>query len=312
MIQRCIENSVAPGTLNIYSRVKARFLAFSQTVGIPAQELPQAAEYFSGASYPQREDRTLGYHVAALAHFFGPLPQDDADIQKALLRGANKTRIPVKHRSKASKEDVDLILAYALRTLLRVSEVRALQFGDFSYHGDGLWWIQVKRSKTDQGGQGATVAVKWGLQETTLWQAFCGLRRPLEPHKFLFSGTSGEPSSRDCVAKRIKKVVAAAGLQHKMLTSHSFRGGAATHAIRQGVDAELSGIMVEARDTRTDRKDGNIGNLVFGSRMGRTISILVYTLLGCFLSMVLGMAWKHWIFAAHDSNFFGSTVSSIA
>ncbi|KAK6031846.1 hypothetical protein OSTOST_01988 [Ostertagia ostertagi] len=50
-------------------------------------------------------------------------------------------------------------------------------------------------------------------------------------------GKGGKAPSRDFVAQNITKVAKAAGLQHKKLTSHSFRGGAATHAIRQGVDS---------------------------------------------------------------------------
>ncbi|KAK6010220.1 hypothetical protein OSTOST_24766, partial [Ostertagia ostertagi] len=237
VIQRCIDQSVAPGTLKIYKRVKARFLGFGRSLKIPALQTPKLRNIFIAHLIHEGEDRSLGYHVSALSHFFGPLPEDDADIPKALLRAASRSRKPVKHRTKASKDDVDKIIEVGLTTDSPGLMCAATTFQDFTYKGDGAWGILIKRSKTDQQGQGEVVVAKWGLQETKLWQIFCRLKRPLLPQKILFSGKVGEAPSRDFVAKNITKVAKAAGLQHKKLTSHSLRGGAATHAIRQGVDS---------------------------------------------------------------------------
>ncbi|KAK6031847.1 site-specific recombinase, phage integrase family [Ostertagia ostertagi] len=236
VIQRCIDQSVAPGTLKIYKRVKARFLGFGRSLKIPALQTPKLRNIFIAHLIHESEDRSLGRRRHP----------------EALLRAASRSRKPVKHRTKASKDDVEKIIEVGLTTdspglmcaattvmlalsaLLRVSKVSHLQFQDFTYKGDGAWGILIKRPTRTRG---EVVVAKWGLQETKLWQIFCRLKRPLLPQKILFSGKVGEAPSRDFVAKNITKVAKAAGLQHKKLTSHSLRGGAATHAIRQGVDS---------------------------------------------------------------------------
>ncbi|KAK6023853.1 zinc knuckle, partial [Ostertagia ostertagi] len=114
VIQTCIDQSVAPGTLRIYKRVKSRFLKFSKSLRVPASELAKLRNIFIAQLIQEGQDRSLGYHVSALSHFFGPLPEDDADILKALLRAAARSRAPVKHRIKASKEDVDRIIELGL------------------------------------------------------------------------------------------------------------------------------------------------------------------------------------------------------
>ncbi|KAK6761286.1 hypothetical protein RB195_022372 [Necator americanus] len=42
----------------------------------------------------------------------------------------------------------------------------------------------------------------------------------------------------DNVARQVQKALPEAGLGHRRLTPHSFRGGTATSAIRRGIDSE--------------------------------------------------------------------------
>ncbi|VDP10261.1 unnamed protein product [Heligmosomoides polygyrus] len=114
-----------------------------------------------------------GYHVAALSHFFGPLLKDDDDVLKTLLRAADRTGATVQHRTKASKEDVDAII--------RVGELCNLQFQHFSYNGDGLWWVFIAKSKTDQNARGTTTAFKGGA-------ATHAVRRGLDTGRIMLAG----------------------------------------------------------------------------------------------------------------------------
>ncbi|EPB73651.1 hypothetical protein ANCCEY_07264 [Ancylostoma ceylanicum] len=54
---------------------------------------------------------------------------------------------------------------------------------------------------------------------------------------FIFSAKDGKAPSGDYLARQIKKVLADAGLAHRRLTPHSFRDGAATQALRKGIDS---------------------------------------------------------------------------
>ncbi|EYB94501.1 hypothetical protein Y032_0170g232, partial [Ancylostoma ceylanicum] len=111
-----------------------------------------------------------------------------------------------------------------------------LRFADVSHKGGELWWLAVRRSKTDQEGKESVVAFKMKNVEENLWRAFCRLRTPFSPEDFLFSYRSGKPPSRGYASRLIKKTCVEAVLASRNLTPHSFRGGAATIAIRRGVD----------------------------------------------------------------------------
>ncbi|KIH45119.1 site-specific recombinase, phage integrase family [Ancylostoma duodenale] len=197
--------------------------------------------------------RSLGYHVAALSHFFGPLPREDQDIPSALIRMASRDSSPVKHRMKASQHDIDTVVAWALRlgtrealtgaatillmfsAFLRIGELCNLRFSDVWFKGEDVWWLKIRRSKTDQKGLGSTVAFR--LKEAlTLWMRFRELHSQNPQEDFIFSNSRGGPPSRDYIARRLKRTLTDAGLQHRNLTPHSFRGGAATTAIRAGAD----------------------------------------------------------------------------
>lgn len=242
IIQTSIDLAIAPGTLKIYQRVKLQFLAFISKFKVPISEIAKLRNIFIAHLIHIGKDRSLGYYVSALSHFFGILAEDDADVLKALIRASNKTKPMVRHRTKASKQDVQTVISVAMLAnsdqavigatmvllafsgLLRVSELCGLQFQHFSYKGDGIWWILIARSKTDQNGEGTQVAVKWGLEETLLWQRFCKLRRPLWPSSFLFAPTNGRKPTRDLLARKMRKVLHMSALGHKNLTPHSFRG----------------------------------------------------------------------------------------
>ncbi|KIH60814.1 site-specific recombinase, phage integrase family [Ancylostoma duodenale] len=254
IINECLDTAIAPGTLQIYRRVRRDFLAFADKFRVPFTAIHKLRNVFLAHLINKGRTRTLGYHLAALSHFFGPLPSVDEEIQRALLRTGNRSGPTVRHRSKAVQEDVDKIVDWALQKnstatikgasmvmlaflgFLRVSELVQLRFADVSHKGGNLWWLAVRRSKTDQEGKGSVVAFRMKNTEENLWRALYRIRSPRSSEDFLFSCRSGKPPSRDYAFRLIKKTFVEAGLASRNLTPHSFRGGAATTAIRRGVD----------------------------------------------------------------------------
>ncbi|KHJ79377.1 site-specific recombinase, phage integrase family [Oesophagostomum dentatum] len=253
IITSCFDSSVAEGTLKIYRRVQKEFLEFAGKFRIPASAVHKLRNVYIAHLIDAGRIRSLGCHVAALAHFFGPLPFDDQEILKALLRSAGRKGPPVKHRVKATLEDLDRVISWALEkatadtlrvaativimfsAFLRIGEVCTLRFSDISHQGEDVWWIRIRRSKTDQLGSGTTVAFRLKDRASVLWKEFrkvCNER----PESYIFSRHPSKPPSKDAMSRGIKKVLNDAGLQSRHLTAHSFRGGAATSAIRAGAN----------------------------------------------------------------------------
>ncbi|KIH64336.1 site-specific recombinase, phage integrase family [Ancylostoma duodenale] len=248
IINKCLNTTIAPGTVQIYKRVLRDFLAFANKFRVPFTAIHKLRNV---------ENQDLGIPLGALSHFFGPLPSADEEIQRALLRSGNRSGPTVRHRSKAVQEDVDKIVDWALKTntiaaikgasmvmlaflgFLRVSELVQLRFADVSHKGGDLWWLVVRRSETDQEGRGLVVAFRMKNTEENLWRALYRIRSPRSSEDFF--SAADQPPSRDYASRLIKKTCVEAGLASRNLTPHSFCGGAATSAIRRGVD--LANVM---------------------------------------------------------------------
>ncbi|KIH44081.1 site-specific recombinase, phage integrase family [Ancylostoma duodenale] len=254
IMEACIDESVAPGTLKIYRRVKQNFTAFASKFSMPLSALPKLRNLFIAHLIDSGRTKAIPYHVAALSHFFGPLSEVDKEIQRALLSSADRKSTPVTHRKKATPGDVKRVVQWALRlktreailgasmiliafvAMLRVSELCAARLSDLTHKGKDLWWLQIRKSKTDQKSAGATVAFRIRGITASLWEQYRGMVDQSNPEQFLFETLGGDPFKTDYAARFIKKTLEGAGLGHKGLTSHSFRGGAATTAIRGGAN----------------------------------------------------------------------------
>ncbi|CAJ0592617.1 unnamed protein product [Cylicocyclus nassatus] len=263
IIDSCIDNSVAPGTLNIYKRVKKNFLNFISNFNVPLAALSKLRNVFVAHLIDKGKSRSLGYHIAALSQFFGPMAGDDLEVQKALVRMAARRGPPTRYRTKATLEDVTHMIEWALKTqsktalraatmillafsaFLRLGEICSLRFSDLSYQGDALWWLLIRKSKTDQKGEGSTVAFHWDSIAQDLWDHYCDAYPPTSPSNHIFSCRGGSAMSKDYAARQIRKALGEAGLGAKKLTAHSFRGGAATNALNKGSDSHK--IMLAGR-----------------------------------------------------------------
>ncbi|CAJ0592713.1 unnamed protein product [Cylicocyclus nassatus] len=109
MIEACFESTLVGGTLKIYKRVQKKFLKFAAKFRTPLAALHKLRNVFIAHLIEKRRLKALRYHVAALSHFSGPLPQTDEKILRALLRSA-RTTPAVKHRKKVTPKDVDKVI----------------------------------------------------------------------------------------------------------------------------------------------------------------------------------------------------------
>ncbi|KIH68680.1 site-specific recombinase, phage integrase family [Ancylostoma duodenale] len=247
--------SQAIPSLTIGGEQLEKQLGLESASAVPTSALPKLRNVFIAHLIDNDRVGSLGYHIAALSHFFRPVMGVDMEIQRAVLRMATRVGPSTRNRSKASSENIKQIIKWALQdgfktslkaatlillafsACLRVSELCHLRFSDLTFQGNAIWWLFIRRSKTDQMGQGATVAFRWDCLSQELWEPYCRACFPSAPSDFVFSTKHGATPSRDYVARQIKKTLASAGLAPRQLTPHSFRGGAATQAVRKGADS---------------------------------------------------------------------------
>ena len=127
---------------------------------------------------------------------------------------------------------------------LRRSELAALTVDDLAWVPEGAV-LTLRRSKTDQAGQGRKVAIPRGAHAATCpvtalgqWIEAAGivssaLFREVDRH-----GKAGKVGlHRDSVGAILKRAVARAGFDPKGFAGHSLRAGFATQAARNGASA---------------------------------------------------------------------------
>ena len=133
------------------------------------------------------------------------------------------------------------LLLLGFSSAMRRSELVALDVADVSDTNDGLI-VTIRRSKTDQEGEGREVGIPYGSSPATCpvrafraWLDASGidegpLFRPINRHGQL----AGARLSDQTVATVVKRTAEAAGLDPKGVAGHSLRSGMATSAARAG------------------------------------------------------------------------------
>lgn len=133
-----------------------------------------------------------------------------------------------------------LLLGFA--GAFRRSELVALDVADVQETEEGLV-IQLRRSKTDQEGEGRTVGIPYGSRPQTCpvravraWRTAAGIThgplfRGVDPHGHLRRTRLSDKT----VARTVKNAAQAAGLNPARYAGHSLRAGLATAAAQAGV-----------------------------------------------------------------------------
>ncbi|MCK5888812.1 MAG: site-specific integrase [Methylococcales bacterium] len=130
------------------------------------------------------------------------------------------------------------LICVSYDTLCRRSETVAIQLEDITFTGDGSATVLIKKSKTDQTGEGS---VKY-LSPTSVdylkaWLEFSNITegfvfRGLNRWQQLLSG----PLSGEGVSRSFKRVARQTGLDIEQISGHSTRVGACQDLVAAGID----------------------------------------------------------------------------
>jgi site-specific recombinase XerD len=277
-------NEKAAGTRRIYSSDFAIFRAWCADQGLCAMP----AEPGAVAAFVAHEAgrgiacSTIGRRVAAIkyAHKLAghPTPTDDERV-KSVVRGARRTLgvAPVKKSAAtadkligmvvgggnglaAKRDRALLLLGFALAA--RRSELVALDVGDIAECDEGLR-VTIRRSKTDQEGAGAVIAVVRGsiacpVAAVREWIAAAGISEGAlfrsVPKGGRRIGDKRLPAQ--CVALIVKHHAKRLGLDAGAFSGHSLRSGFLTSAAARG--ASIFKMMDVSRHKSVDALRGYV------------------------------------------------------
>jgi site-specific recombinase XerD len=256
------EAEKADATRAAYSsdfRLFAQWCANRSACPLPAHPGIVAA-YLSHLADSGSKSSTIGRKAAAIGHHhrmagIDPLPTASEGV-RATLRGIRRTlgtatagKTPATHDLIAAmlatcgdrmigKRDRALI-AFGFASAMRRSELCALMLDDISEAPDGLR-VLIRRSKTDQEGQGQEIAIPRGyrLRPVETLQTWLTAAEITTGPVFRSVSKSGKVSDRpldhDSFGAVIKKLAARAGLDPSNFAGHSLRSGFLTSAAESG------------------------------------------------------------------------------
>jgi integrase len=252
-------DSLAPNTRRAHLSDLAEFERWGGS--IPAS-VETVAAYLAARAHALAV-ASLVRHVASISKAHearGLLNPTRSELVRATLRGIKRTRGCAQRQAKALLRD-DLLLVLdamgdgpkdvrdqALLLIgfagaLRRSELVALDVGDIEHVRQGMV-VTLRRSKTDQDGQGRKIGIPFGRRHWCpvvafdAWLAVSGVAagaifRPVDRRgHVLETRLSGE-----AVSMVVRKRVGDAGLEPMGYSGHSLRAGLATSAAQAGVPA---------------------------------------------------------------------------
>lgn len=267
-VRQLLSASVASETRRAYASRLKRFFAWCQVEGI-STAFPTSPEVLaayvasladSGAA-PATVEQTIAAIAAAHRAEEIPSPTDSLLVKKTLRGYRREHGTAPKKKDAATVEVIRMLLAAvkgdsprnirdaALISLgfagaFRRSELSALDISDLKWtirNGEEVLLINVRRSKTDQEGEGMMKAVFPGKEEvaspTSLVKRWLNCAAITEGPLFRAVLKSARITERRLSAQSIRLVILrateAAGLSLE-LSAHSLRSGFVTTAIRQG------------------------------------------------------------------------------
>lgn len=273
------------GTLRAYRSAWGQYAAWCERLGLPALSgEPRLVGMYLTAAAERLAVATIQVHLAAIvtAHRLVGLSLDPGHPSIAVLLDGIRRRKGVRPARQATpitpgllrrmvRVQPDSVLGLRNRAMLlagfggalRRSEIVALDVGDVTFvDGKGVV-LTVKRSKTDQVGVGAAVAI-WSSSDQDLCAAtalrnWLRVLNPTGASAPLFTGlrASGEMTGRrlsdKAVVRLVKNTAEAlgdadprlAGALNGVYSGHSLRAGLATAAAES--EAQLHDIMRQTR-----------------------------------------------------------------
>jgi site-specific recombinase XerD len=253
--------------------------------GKGAQPMPAAPETVAAFLAAEAEagvrPSTLGRRVAAIryAHKLASLPvPTDAEGVKATLRGIRRSVGAAKVRkAPALAERVRAMIAASPDTLagkrnralillgfagaFRRSELVALDVADIEESGAGLR-VTIRQSKTDQDGEGATIAIARGtvacpVRALREWLDATGIASGALFRSVNKAGRASSARLTDrSVANIVKAMAGSVGLDASSFSGHSLRSGFLTSAATNG--ASIFKMMDVSRHKSVDTLRGYV------------------------------------------------------
>jgi len=261
--QTYLDSARARNTIRGYRSSFGQFAAWCQGAGLPSMSAaPETIALYLGAQAGRLKAATLQHHLAAIAKAHKsagyPSPVKDNQLIAETLKGIKRRHgAAVTQKAPVMTEDLrmmlralpDNFLGVRDRALLligfagafRRSELVSLDVADLSFTTEGLL-ITLRRSKTDQDGEGRPVAIPHGAHEQTCpvraaqaWLERAGIGegavfRPVDRHGKL----AVTRLSDQAIALVVKRCAGRVGMSVASFAGHSLRAGFVTSAARAG------------------------------------------------------------------------------
>ena len=276
-------NSRAASTRAAYAADFRIFSAWCAAQGLcPMPATPATVAAFLADQVEQgMKPSTLGRRLAALKHAHKTAGEDsptDDERVKAVILGARRTLgvAPRKLAAATSEKTIGMatlvrpglaglrdraILLLAFSLAARRSELVALDVEDIEECAEGLR-VRIKRSKTDQEGQGAVVAVCRGSVADPVAAVFDYIKAAGTTSGALFrrirrgNHITDHRLGAQTICKLVKDQAAKLGLDPKQYGAHSMRAGFLTSAAAKG--ANLFKMMDISRHKSVDTLRGYV------------------------------------------------------
>lgn len=268
--------SMAEGTIRAYRSDWSSFVAWCHQVAadsLPAHPASVAAYLASQAASGLKVStvRRRAAAIAAAHRFAGHEPPTNAERVRVVLKGIARTHgsAPDQHDAITADQVAKMVrkipatlsglrdralILLCFAGALRRSELVALDVEDLVRHRSGLL-LRLRRSKSDQDGEGALVAILPGrklkaIEAVDAWLEAAGISTGP-----VFRGVRGPNVlaarlSDDQVYAAVKRWASSAGIDPARVGAHSLRAGMATSAIEDG--APLAAVAKLLRHAKLD------------------------------------------------------------
>ncbi|KHJ99206.1 site-specific recombinase, phage integrase family [Oesophagostomum dentatum] len=254
-IDNAISSHRAESTISSYMRHLQLFLNWWNNSTLKGIPIPKARNLYLAHCSAQNRFKSMLAATAAFNFFLGKQQGPDKDVERSLLESASRLQAPTRHRVKMTTQDYSAIISVGynaseeplvaiaalavilFRGFLRISEARSLTKADVFIDGHTISLL-VRRSKTDQTSQGTRVkfCLESSYMEFALFTKHLSIVQNTD-NVFLFPSHSTKlPLTLSTITDRLTNLFHMAGLGSKGYTTHSFRGGAASAALEQGID----------------------------------------------------------------------------
>ncbi|HWW64107.1 MAG TPA: site-specific integrase [Sphingomonadaceae bacterium] len=258
-LHRLLSSSLSAGTQRAYAADLKHFRASGRDIPCPPHAL---AEYLAEL-VTTHAVATIQRRLAAIAKAHRALGHDDpcrAEIVQATMSGIRRTKGMAQREAQALQRDslfavlermgerpIDIrdraLLLIGFAGAFRRSELVGFDYRDVEQVGRGIV-LHLRRSKTDQTGQGRKIAIPHGrtrwcpVRHLADWIAHAEIEegplfRSIDRHGHI----AQDRLSGDAVATIVKRRVEAAGFDPTTFSGHSLRAGLATSAAMAGASS---------------------------------------------------------------------------